>query len=693
MKMTLHTALQKGIEAHKAGHIQEAERLYAAVLKAQPEHPDANHNMGMLVASVGQIQESLPYFKMALDSNPLVVQFWLSYIDALIQLDRISDANAALDEAKGKGFKGEALYHLEKRISEPNASAQEPSSEELQSIINLYLQGQLQSALSGANQLLERFPNSIDLYNVAGASNAGLKQFDAAIGCYKNALEISPEYADAYNNMGVALNAKGDLESAINSYKQAVKIRPEYTEAYNNMGNSLQKKGDLEAAINCFTKAIKIKPSDAESHNNLAIVLNERGDLEAAINSYKQAIKIKPDYPEAFNNMGNSLQHKGDFEAAIECFNQAIKIRPAYSEAYYNLGNALSRKGDPVASIDSYKKALKINPDYVEAYNGMGDAQQNDGDPEAAIKSYKKTLKIKPDNAVAFNNMGIALSDIGDRKAAEDSYKQALKVKPNYAEAAWNLSGLTEHISDSKRWIEHCIQSDQSHLEATLMLSALSYYEGDKSDFNNYMQSKLGPRDLKDHPFMRSFYWAFNLPELPALYFHRWALFDDAVEHSKKTRPFYEFGVWRGMSFRYLIKTFKKGFGFDTFKGLPEDWHSKKSGSYSSGGNIPQVEGGEFIVGEFEDTLMSFFAEPRPMASVINFDADLYSSTMCALNYSKPVIDQHTILIFDEFIMNQNWEQDEYKALNEFCLLNGCSYEVLAISFMTKQVVVKLIGI
>ena len=46
-----------------------------------------------------------------------------------------------------------------------------------------------------------------------------------------------------------------------------------------------------------------------------------------------------------------------------------------------------------------------------------------------------------------------------------------------------------------------------------------------------------------------------------------------------------------------------------------------------------------------------------------------------------------------EFIFNKNWEQDEYKALNEFCSNNNLSYEVLAVSYCTKQVAVKLIGI
>ena len=139
---------------------------------------------------------------------------------------------------------------------------------------------------------------------------------------------------------------------------------------------------------------------------------------------------------------------------------------------------------------------------------------------------------------------------------------------------------------------------------------------------------------------MRSFSWAFSLPALPELHFERWCFFDAIIKKSIISKPFYEFGVWRASSFKYLINVFKKGYGFDTFTGLPEDWCeengsvAQKAGTYTSDGNVPDIKGGEFIVGKFEDTLPAFFAESRPMASIINFDADLYSSTICALNYS-----------------------------------------------------------
>ncbi len=101
----------------------------------------------------------------------------------------------------------------------------------------------------------------------------------------------------------------------------------------------------------------------------------------------------------------------------------------------------------------------------------------------------------------------------------------------------------------------------------------------------------------------------------------------------------------------------------------------------------------EFTVGKFENSLPEYFSAPRPLATVIYFDADLYSSTICALNFSKPMIDSHTILIFDEFLMNEVWEEDRYRVLMEFCAANACDFEVIVISLFTKQIGLELVGI
>ncbi len=66
MQLTIEEALQRGVAAHKEGKLQDAERLYRAILQSQPRHPDANHNLGVIAVSVNKADAALPLFKIAL---------------------------------------------------------------------------------------------------------------------------------------------------------------------------------------------------------------------------------------------------------------------------------------------------------------------------------------------------------------------------------------------------------------------------------------------------------------------------------------------------------------------------------------------------------------------------------------------------------------------------------------------------
>ncbi|MDB4039751.1 tetratricopeptide repeat protein, partial [Planktomarina temperata] len=385
-ELTIDQALQQGVEAHKAGQAQEADRLYTAILKAQPKHPDANHNMGVLAVGVGKVQEALPLFKTALEANPSIGQFWLSYIDALIKLGKLADAKAVLDQAKSKGAKGNGFDQLEQRLHEageeplaaskvtakvppqqPNildslkldqalklakkkakdgspeeakriyqdiltkfpknkrasdgmkrlagktvgeaSKVQDPPQDQLQSLVNLYSQGQLQLALKQAETLVQQFPQSPVLFNIQGAVLKGLGQLDLSIQAYKKAITVQSDYADAYNNMGVTLQDQGKLEETIEAYNKALAIKPDYADAYYNMGNALKEQGKLEKAIEAYNKALAIKADYAQAYNNMGNALQEQGKLEEAIEAYNKSLAIKSDYAEAHRHLSQLTQY------------------------------------------------------------------------------------------------------------------------------------------------------------------------------------------------------------------------------------------------------------------------------------------------------------------------------------------------------------------------------------------------
>jgi len=127
MEEILQETLNKGVELHVAGEYDLAGQLYASVIKLQPEHADANHNMGVLKLSTGHDLEALPFLQTALQADTTIAQFWLSYIKALIKLERLDEAARILDLAKESGFEGSEFAELNQLINTPDESA--PTSE------------------------------------------------------------------------------------------------------------------------------------------------------------------------------------------------------------------------------------------------------------------------------------------------------------------------------------------------------------------------------------------------------------------------------------------------------------------------------------------------------------------------------------------------------------------------------------
>ena len=118
MKLTIEQALQHGLAAHKQGKLQDAERLYQAILQSQPTHADANHNLGLIAVSLNKVALALPLFKTALEAFPEIEQFWLSYIDALIKENQFETARGVFVQGRKKGFLGEEFDDLEFQIKQ-----------------------------------------------------------------------------------------------------------------------------------------------------------------------------------------------------------------------------------------------------------------------------------------------------------------------------------------------------------------------------------------------------------------------------------------------------------------------------------------------------------------------------------------------------------------------------------------------
>ena len=313
MNLTIEQALQQGIAAHQGGKLQEAERLYKAILNTQPQHPDANHNLGVLAVGVGKASDALPYFKAALEANPKVDQYWLSYIDTLINLGHMDAARQVLQQGRNAGLKGDKVEGLEARLSGSNKA-------QLDGLVALYQQGKYQEVVVQGKVLADQFPDTPIIPNILGAAYSALGNTEAAIEHYNKAIEIKPDYAEAFNNLGNTLSFLERREEAISNYNKAIELRPDYAEAYSNLGNILRVFGQIEKIENNYKKSLTLEPRGAEAYFGLAVIFKEAGRAVEAGLCYLRAIVLKDDFSIARYNLGILYYTSKDYRKAAEQF-------------------------------------------------------------------------------------------------------------------------------------------------------------------------------------------------------------------------------------------------------------------------------------------------------------------------------------------------------------------------------------
>lgn len=170
---------------------------------------------------------------------------------------------------------------------------------------------------------------------------------------------------------------------------------------------------------------------------------------------------------------------------------------------------------------------------------------------------------------------------------------------------------------------------------------------------------------------------------------------------------FLEFGVCTGRTTNFIaaLNPLKTIHGFDSFKGLPEDWNkgvSKGRKEIMKKGTFAFTDPDKLLgflhniklyKGLFNDTLPLFTKHNNDKTiAFLHIDSDLYSSAKSVFDNLGNMIKPGTIIVFDEYYGYPAFLDHEYKAFQEFIMLReDLDFKYLAYNPMHEQVVVKII--
>ena len=394
IELTVDEMLKQAVAAHNRGNVELAERLYCTVLEVEPSHPDANHNLGVLAVSVNRAELALPLFKTAIDANPSVEQFWLSYIGALVKEKHLETAREVLEQAKKSGLSEEKIDALETQLDQiaqsallkisergkspaPKEKQEEifaskrekkkvesknnredktinplgPSKQQIGRLLELYQNGQHDEAERLARASTEQFPHDTFSWKILGAALRQKSRLPEALVACEKVVSLSPQDDQAHYNLGVALKELGKLEAAVASYERAIVLKPDSADANYILGTTLQELGRLNEAEASYRQAIALKPNYATAHSNLGVTLRGLGRLKESEASLRQAIALDPGYALAHKNLGITIYANGDVSSALESIQAANNIEPKSKEFELLLSVMRVRKANEISEI------------------------------------------------------------------------------------------------------------------------------------------------------------------------------------------------------------------------------------------------------------------------------------------------------------------------------------------------------
>ncbi|SFC82902.1 Tetratricopeptide repeat-containing protein, partial [Polaromonas sp. OV174] len=363
---SLAQALQLAVNHQQSGQLEEAEMLYRSILQTQPNHPEANHSLGVLAVQMRQAGAGLPYLAAALEARPEQQQYWLSYIDALIQADETETAKQVLALGREHGLQGDDMEVLAGRLNEgkPGAAPSDalpqsvkpawqaalhsggkkaPGAKAVNALMALYGKGRLTEAEVLARSLTTRFPHHGFGWKMLGILIRAQGGLEKALLPMQTAAELWPDDVETHLNLGMIFAALGRLAEAEASQRLALEVAPTYAEAHLALGAILKEQGQiLEAEVHC-RRALEIKPLLIDAHNELGIVLKNLGRLADAEASYRRALEIAPAYFSGHNNLGILLSEQNRQIEAEATFRRALQIRPDDAILYSSLLFSISQ--------------------------------------------------------------------------------------------------------------------------------------------------------------------------------------------------------------------------------------------------------------------------------------------------------------------------------------------------------------
>jgi predicted TPR repeat methyltransferase len=215
-ELTLEEAIAIAILLTKNGQLDEAQKLFAAILETTPDNPEALHYAGVLAHRQGRSGEATALIARSLALVPDRAD-WLSNLGIVFQE-----------------------------------------------------QGKLDDAIGAYRRAIALDASHANAHSNLGALLRAAGRPDEAEAAYRTAIRSDPAHLDAYTNLGILLTALGRHDEAAACFCKAITLRPKHREARRLMALAHCTIGEIDKAVQIFEEWLAEEPGDPIATHMLA---------------------------------------------------------------------------------------------------------------------------------------------------------------------------------------------------------------------------------------------------------------------------------------------------------------------------------------------------------------------------------------------------------------------------------------
>ncbi len=396
---------------------------------------------GETLAEEGLFEEALSRFEQALRSAPESPEVIEALGRALLNLDRLDEAEVSFREALALDAEWPAprmgLASLAMRREEP-----------------LKVVHHLERAIEADPELAEAYVELGRYYGMLGESALAHETFERWTAHH-------PDDADMLINAGLTAFDATDYEAALDFFERAAEAAGEASGesdvqqrngANTYRANALDMLGRYPEAVAAYEAVISESPEWWEAHANLGICHARNNHPREAEAAFRRGLEDCPGSPEIRDELAAHLlseqRNPGDLEEALVLAEEAVALGREEVRHLHTLAEARLALADEAGAMAAYQTVLDLDPRDPAAHLELGLLQEKRGETASAEQHYIESLKHDPDNPRALYSYASLYYAAEDLDAAEELLVRAVAAEPTYAPALSALASVQARRGD-----------------------------------------------------------------------------------------------------------------------------------------------------------------------------------------------------------------------------------------------------